>query len=112
MRSALGWLYIWKNVILVITIILSILIYRPFCKYICPLGAFYSVFNPVSLYKYRVDKDKCIKCGKCAKACQMIVDPVAVSYTHLDVYKRQIFLSACHTGSRCYHLYADFLVLE
>ena len=76
MRSALGWLYIWKNVILVITIILSILIYRPFCKYICPLGAFYSVFNPVSLYKYRVDKDKCIKCGKCAKACQMIVDPV------------------------------------
>ena len=38
MRSALGWLYIWKNVILVITIILSILIYRPFCKYICPSG--------------------------------------------------------------------------
>ena len=76
MRSALGWLYIWKNVILVITIILSILIYRPFCKYICPLGALYSIFNPVSLYKYRVDKDKCIKCGKCAKACQMIVDPV------------------------------------
>ncbi|GAA6266807.1 4Fe-4S binding protein [Blautia sp.] len=76
MRSALGWLYIWKNVILVITIILSIMIYRPFCKYICPLGALYSVFNPVSLYKYRVDKDKCIKCGKCAKACQMIVDPV------------------------------------
>ena len=76
MRSALGWLYIWKNVILIITIILSILIYRPFCKYICPLGALYSIFNPVSLYKYRVDKDKCIKCGKCAKACQMIVDPV------------------------------------
>ena len=72
----LGWLYIWKNVILIITIILSILIYRPFCKYICPLGALYSIFNPVSLYKYRVDKDKCIKCGKCAKACQMIVDPV------------------------------------
>lgn len=79
MRSALGWLYIWKNVILVITIILSILIYRPFCKYICPLGALYSVFNPISLYKYRVDKDKCIKCGKCAKACQMIVDPVGNS---------------------------------
>ena len=76
MRSALGWLYIWKNVILVITIILSIMIYRPFCKYICPLGALYSIFNPVSLYKYRVDKDKCIKCGKCAKACQMEVNPV------------------------------------
>ena len=40
MRSALGALYIWKNAILVVTIILSIIIYRPFCKYICPLGAF------------------------------------------------------------------------
>lgn len=48
MRSALGALYVWKNAILVVTIILSIIIYRPFCKYICPLGAFYSVFNKVS----------------------------------------------------------------
>ena len=37
MRSALGALYVWKNAILVVTIILSIIIYRPFCKYICPL---------------------------------------------------------------------------
>lgn len=32
MRSAVGWLYLWKNVILVITILLAIMIYRPFCK--------------------------------------------------------------------------------
>ena len=47
MRGAIGWLYIWKNTILIVTILLSILIYRPFCKYICPLGAFYSIFNKV-----------------------------------------------------------------
>ena len=76
MRSAVGWLYIWKNVILVITIILAIMIYRPFCKYICPLGAFYSVFNKVSVFRYRVDQDKCVHCGKCAKVCQMEIDPV------------------------------------
>jgi len=55
MRSAVGWLYAWKNVLLAVTIFLSILIYRPFCKYICPLGAVYSVFNPISVSKYRVD---------------------------------------------------------
>lgn len=76
MRSAVGWLYVWKNTILVITIILSIIIYRPFCKYICPLGAFYSVFNKVSVFRYRVDAEKCVHCGKCAKACQMEVNPV------------------------------------
>ena len=76
MRGAIGWLYIWKNTILIATIVLSILIYRPFCKYICPLGAFYSIFNKVSLFHYRIDGDKCVHCGKCAKVCQMNVDPV------------------------------------
>jgi len=76
MRSALGWLYAWKNVLLVITILLSIVIYRPFCKYICPLGAVYSVFNPISVFRYRVDAEKCTHCGACARACKMQVDPV------------------------------------
>ena len=76
MRSALGWLYAWKSVLLIVTVILSIIIYRPFCKYICPLGAVYSVFNPISVFHYRVDKEKCTGCGACAKVCKMQVDPV------------------------------------
>ena len=75
MRSALGWLYAWKNVLLLITIVLSVMIYRPFCKYICPLGAVYSVFNPISVFSYRVDEKKCTGCGICAKVCGMQVDP-------------------------------------
>lgn len=76
MRSAIGWLYLWKNTILLVTVLLSILIYRPFCKYLCPLGAFYSIFNKVSVFRYRIDKEKCVHCGKCASACQMGVNPV------------------------------------
>lgn len=76
LRNTVGWLYVWKNVILFITILLSMVIYRPFCKYICPLGAFYSIFNPISIFRYRVDKEKCVQCGKCAKVCQMQVNPV------------------------------------
>lgn len=76
LRSTVGWLYAWKNLILIITIVLSIMIYRPFCKYICPLGAIYSVFNPISVFRYQIDKDKCTHCGACAKACKMQVDPV------------------------------------
>lgn len=75
MRRAIGWLYVWKNVLLAVTVLLSILIYRPFCKYICPLGAIYSVFNPISVFKYRVDKNKCTQCGTCAKVCKMQVNP-------------------------------------
>ncbi len=76
MHSALGWLYVWKNVLLLITILLSVIIYRPFCKYICPLGAVYSVFNPIAVFRYRVDEEKCTGCGACAKVCKMQIDPV------------------------------------
>ncbi len=75
-RGALGWLYAWKNVLLAVTILFSILIYRPFCKYICPLGAVYSVFNPISVFRYRIEKEKCIDCGACANVCKMQVNPV------------------------------------
>ena len=78
LRGAAGWLYAWKNLVLIATIVLAIMIYRPFCKYICPLGAVYSVFNPLSIYQYRVDQSLCTQCGACAKACKMQVNPAEV----------------------------------
>ncbi len=76
LQSIVGWLYTWKMVILIVLILLSIIIYRPFCKYVCPLGAIYSVFNPISVFKYRVNKEKCVDCGKCTKVCKMNVEPL------------------------------------
>ncbi len=76
MHSALGWLYMWKNMLLLITILLAVMIYRPFCKYLCPLGAVYSIFNPIAVFRYRVDQEKCTECGACRKVCEMQIDPV------------------------------------
>ena len=76
MRGAIGFLYAWKGLILILTIFLSIVIYRPFCKYICPLGAIYSLFNSVSLFRYTLDHQKCIHCGRCKAVCEMQCDPV------------------------------------
>ena len=76
MRGAVGFLYAWKGLILILTILLSIVIYRPFCKYICPLGAIYSLFNSVSLFRYTLDHQKCIHCGRCKAVCEMQCDPV------------------------------------
>ena len=73
-RSALGKLFSWKLVVLISVVVLSVLFYRPFCKWICPLGAFYALFNKVSLLEMKVDEHKCVSCGKCAKVCKMDVD--------------------------------------
>ena len=75
LRPVLGWLFRWKMLLLILCIMTSILIYRPFCKYICPLGAFYSLFQKMSLVKMHVDADACVNCGACSKACGMKVDP-------------------------------------
>ena len=73
-RAALGSLFTWKACILAAVIISSVLFYRPFCKWLCPLGAFYALFNRISLLNMQVDKDTCISCRKCADVCGMDVD--------------------------------------
>ena len=75
LRPALGSLFIFKTAILTVCILASIFIYRPFCKYLCPLGAFYALFQKVSLVKLDVDKSACVNCGACARKCAMNVDP-------------------------------------
>ncbi len=71
LRSAIGGRFVMKVIILVGILGLSVKYYRPFCKYLCPLGAFYGMFNPVATYKLKVDKDKCTDCGLCEKECLM-----------------------------------------
>lgn len=73
-RAILGKLFTWKFTVLIAVIFLSILFYRPFCKWLCPLGAFYALFNRVSLTRLKIDHQKCVSCKKCQKACKMDVD--------------------------------------
>ena len=74
LRAQLGWLFNWKMFLLISIIVASIYIYRPFCKYICPLGAFYALFNKYSFYQLSIDKNACINCKACVRACPMEVD--------------------------------------
>ena len=39
-RAGLGGLFTWKSCILLGTALLAVFFYRPFCKWLCPLGAF------------------------------------------------------------------------
>ncbi len=76
LQQAIGFLFNWKMALLGLITIASILLYRPFCKYLCPLGAFYAIFNGLSFYKMEVDSHTCTRCGKCKSACHMQIDPI------------------------------------
>lgn len=70
LASSVGALFGLKFTILAIIAILSTMVYRPFCRYLCPLGAFLGIFNPISLYRLKIN-DKCIKCRKCERTCKL-----------------------------------------
>ena len=95
-RDALGSLFSWKLGILIAVVVLSVLFYRPFCKWLCPLGALYALLNKVSLLGMKVDKHKCVSCGKCAKACKMDVD-VTKSPDHTECIRCGMCVRACPT---------------
>lgn len=73
MFGMLGTLFTWKFSLLVIIIILSIFCYRAFCRFICPLGALYGLFNKIALLGVRLDQSKCTDCGLCISHCKMDV---------------------------------------
>ena len=48
--------------------LLSLIIYRPFCRYFCPLGAFLGILSYLSPFKMKVDS-QCVSCGVCQRVC-------------------------------------------
>lgn len=98
LRSAVGWLFGWKSLLLIAALASSVVLYRPFCKYLCPLGAIYALFNRVSAVRMTVDEHKCVHCGKCANACPMQV-PVPKKPNHPECIRCGVCKQVCPTSA-------------
>ena len=98
LRSVLGWLWNWKLSLLIVTLVLSLFFYRPFCRYLCPLGAIYGCFNPIAFKRYRKDEDACISCGKCKVVCPFDLDP-AKNPNSVECIRCGRCLDACPTDA-------------
>jgi polyferredoxin len=54
-----------------VIIVVSFIIERPFCKYVCPYGAVLGVFNLVRIFKIKRNPETCIDCKACDRSCPM-----------------------------------------
>lgn len=79
LRGQIGGLFYWKLGILLFLILLSIPVYRPFCQYLCPLGAVYGWFNRFSLVQIHWKEETCTSCLACKKACPVNLEPQQIS---------------------------------
>lgn len=71
MFRMLGPLFTWKFLLLLAFVIGSVFLYRFFCRFFCPLGAIYGLFNRFCLLGVRVEQSKCVDCGLCTGHCGM-----------------------------------------
>lgn len=70
----------------------SLFVERPYCKYVCPLGAINGIFNKFSFFNIKRNANTCINCKKCDKACPMNIQVSA---------KEKISSAACIRCGKC-----------
>lgn len=71
--SMLGPLFTWKFLILVSIVVGSVFVFRLFCRFLCPLGALYGLFNRFSIFGIKINKPACTGCNLCVSHCKMDV---------------------------------------
>ncbi len=76
LRGMIGALFNWKVIVLCVCVLACMFCFRSFCRFICPLGAFYSFFNPVAFFGINVDETKCTGCKACISKCLMDTNKV------------------------------------
>jgi len=78
---------------LAIILFASVILFKPFCYFICPMGLFTWVLEHFSLMKVRVDKSKCDGCGVCETK-----SPCASVNSILN---EKIIKGDCHLCGKC-----------
>ena len=93
--SMLGLIFTRKFVIMLVIGLACVFCYRSFCRFLCPLGAIYGLFNRFNVIGVQVDGARCTRCGACVSACGMDVRHVG---DHECIHCGKC-MAVCHPGA-------------
>ena len=79
-------------IVLGITLVGSLFVERPWCKYACPYGAFLGLVGKLSLFKIKRSESACTNCTLCNRKCPMNID---------IEHKKVIYDSLCNKCMEC-----------
>ncbi|MCK4981333.1 MAG: 4Fe-4S binding protein [Victivallaceae bacterium] len=87
----------FESVVIFMTVLVALMAsfvtYRPFCQLICPFGFISWIVERFAVFRVRIDKEKCTKCGACIKAC-----PTDAAK---DLVNRKKLPADCFSCARC-----------
>lgn len=79
------WTFTPGLVVLIVTMLASLFVERPWCRYACPLGAISGLLGKLSPVYIRRQAEACTSCKICTKACPMGLEVhTATSITSVD----------------------------
>jgi len=61
-------------IVLILIVVISFFSKSLWCRYLCPLGAFFGIIRKFSIFKIIRDKNSCVSCGLCNKNCPANLD--------------------------------------
>ena len=81
---------------LAIALVAFYLIGRFWCRYLCPLGGIFAVFNRLSILKMKVDMSQCTHCKECLIACPVKIENPEDIESSTDCIRCGKCIDACH----------------
>ena len=80
---------------------------RTQCSWFCPFGAFQSIFNKISIFEVKIDKERCKPCLVCLNACpnlSLSKESVARGETLLSCMKCGACVDVCPRQAIVWHI--------
>jgi polyferredoxin len=80
---------------------------RTQCSFFCPFGAFQSLFNKISVFDVKIDREHCKPCLLCQKACPTLslsAESIARGETLSTCMKCGACVDACPRQAAVWHI--------
>jgi len=81
------------GLVIALSLIVALGVYRPFCQFVCTFGFLSWLIEPISIFQVRIDRNRCINCGACVRAC-----PLEAAKGRLEA---TLFSADCFSCARC-----------
>ncbi|MCK4937914.1 MAG: 4Fe-4S binding protein [Methanosarcinales archaeon] len=82
-------------------LVASVFVYRPFCYLVCPVGLLTWLLEHISIFRVRLDRDKCNDCNNCIRIspCSSVKAIVDGDELRPDCFSCGVCIDACPTDA-------------